>query len=597
MAIVGAVEIDLVARVARLQTDLDKATGLIKGFKDKSVQHFDGMSRAAENVGRTITAMVSVAGLSMLANFTKSVADETDQLINQAKYLGISTDKLSAFQHMALLAGVSAEGMTEALGKFSKNLGNAAEGTGPVADKIRSLGLSIEVLREMQPDEAFLQIGEAISKLSNSYERSAATTAIFGKSSIGLVNVFEKMPENISAAIAEVDKFHLSLSKEDEKKVQALDDAFDRLSQSIKGSARSLMVEFSGGIQAVVDFSSTAIANMAKDWTWGGPLLTAIMYAKKKMFDKEPDLSSGTIDRSGSGPVDAPKSAMATPGFTADQWQRILDESAKNHQALFGISDKYWQELQEKSGENYLLELDSVAMAQDAQVQVYRNHFANLDAEHAVHLEKWRADEEALNADMGAVWEAQLQNEERINSIRRQAQYATFGALADLLGQFAGKSKAAAQAQLLITKGISIFQIMAATHVAAAQALATTPPFPNFALASAVEGWGAAQVGLVAAGGIAQSVAIAKGGGSSFGGGSSGSGVGSPTTTPSGSSSSQPQQQQKTPIVFNISFNGAVLGTDVQEIVVNAMSDFVGKDGVFMLENSAQARTIAGATA
>ena len=464
----------------------------------------------------------------------------------------------------------------------------------------------------MLPDEAFLSIGEAISKMSSASDKAAATTAIFGRSSIGLINVFEKMPANLAEATAEIEHFGLSLSKQDEKKVQALDDSFDRLAQSIKGASRALVLEFADGIKTAVDASAEAPNLIAEGWRGlmfalkSGQLFTnktlqqlaeeSEIAAEKAMKPwqraerelaridaKKPNQATGAVD------------AVATPGFTADQWQRILDESAKNHQALFGISDKYWLDLQERSAENYLLELDSVAMAQDAQVEAYRNHFANLDAEHAVHLEKWRADEEALNADMGAVWERQQQNEERMNDMRWQAQSSTFAALADLMGQFAGKSKAAAQAQLLITKSIAIFDIIANSQRAAALAQATIPPPGGQALAASIMGWGYAQAGLVGVSAAVQSASIANGGGSSFNSGSSGSrgGGSSPATTPSGSSS-QPQQQQKTPIVIQVNVNGSILtDTAFNEVLRENLAEFFNKDGVLIQQNSAQARAIA----
>jgi hypothetical protein len=593
MAIVGAVEIDLVARVARLQSDLDKATGLIKGFKDKSVQHFDGMSRAAENVGRSITAMVSVAGLSMLANFTKNVADETDQLINQAKYLGISTDKLSAFQHMALLSGVSTESMTEALGKFSKNLGSAADGTGPVADKIRSLGLSIEKLQALAPDEAFLQIGEAIGKLSTSSEKAAATVAIFGRSSIGLVNVFDNVRGNLSDASDEVDKFHLSISKNDEAKIQALDDAFDRLGQSVKGASRSIVVEFADGLKKTVDFVSELIANRDK--------LLASPSKRLGIQLFEPYLSKGTIDRSGSGPVDSPKSAMASPGFTADQWQKVLNESEKNYQALYGISDKYWQQLLARSWEGYDKEIEAtnswyegelerIAIGQDSQIELYRNHYANLDAEHAVHLEKWRADEEALSMDMGAIWEAQQQNEERINQMRLNAQQAQFSSTASILGALSSLTEGHSKKEFQVSKAFARAQTIINTYAAATRHAAETPYPLSIAVVASDIAMGLANLNRINE--------TSFSGGGSIANSTGGAAGGTPTNgAASAPSSPTPQPQQPTPIHISINVNGSVVGVDLQEIIVNSLSDYVGKDGVFMNGDNAQARVIAQAAA
>ncbi len=595
MAIVGAVEIDLVARVARLQSDLEKATGLIKGFKDKSVQHFDGMSRAAENVGRTITAMVSVAGLSMISNFAKNVATSTDELINQAKYLGISADKLSAFQHMALLAGVSSEGMTSALGKFSKGLGDAADGTGPVADKIKSLGLSIETLRSMSPDEAFLQIGEAIGKLSSSSEKAAATTAIFGKSQIGLINVFDDMRGSLASAEKEVEKFRLSLSAEDQVKVQALDDSFDRLEQSIKGAGRSLVVDFADGLKSVVDFSANAVESMRKHWTLGGPLLVAIKLAKDMMQDRgvTPENGRGAIDRGGDAPA-----APAVAGLGKREWAQILKDSQENYDKLFeltgaslqkisgiqsvhfenfkSISDEAWQSILAQSAINYESEMMAIAIAQDSQVELYRNHKANMDAEHEVSLERWRMAEESHAMDMGAIWQKQQELETAALQNRLSITSNLLGSLSQLVGS---QGKAGFE----LSKKLAYAETIVSTYAAAQYAYFHQQKLGN--PVGAVVAAGAAIISGIARARAISATSFGGGGGAGAGGGgvptSGGSSPGSGTTTQSAASAGQTGGQSQ--ILVTVIVDGAVkLSQLADEYIIPIVQDRIANNDLVL---------------
>lgn len=119
----------------------------------------------------------------------------------------------------------------------------------------------------------------------------------------------------------------------------------------------------------------------------------------------------------------------------------------------------------------------------------------------------------------------------------QSAQASMFGALSDLLGVFAGESKAAAIAQITLNKGLALAQIIQNTAVAQMRALAELGPVAGSAASAKIGLMGRVQAGLVAATGLAQagSVGGGRGGAAASGIGAaaaSGGGMGeSPTQT------------------------------------------------------------------
>ncbi len=92
------------------------------------------------------------------------------------------------------------------------------------------------------------------------------------------------------------------------------------------------------------------------------------------------------------------------------------------------------------------------------------------------------------------------------------AAHEMYGAMGDLLGVFATRSKAAAIAQIALNKGLTIANVIQNTAAAATRALFELGPIAGPAAAAKIKAYGAAQVGLIAATGLAQ--AGAAGGGS-----------------------------------------------------------------------------------
>lgn len=105
-----------------------------------------------------------------------------------------------------------------------------------------------------------------------------------------------------------------------------------------------------------------------------------------------------------------------------------------------------------------------------------------------------------------------LQNE-------RSARESTVNAAVDLLNLFSDKSKAAAIAGIALSKATAIANVILSTTQASAAALAPPPlglgPIAGAPLAASIEAWGAAQIAVIAATGIAQAASSLSGSGGS----------------------------------------------------------------------------------
>jgi len=150
---------------------------------------------------------------------------------------------------------------------------------------------------------------------------------------------------------------------------------------------------------------------------------------------------------------------------------------------------------------------------------------------HEAETQLWAQNEADKSRLLQEGIDQRIAQEQAAAQIIQQTQSATFSAVGNLFGVFAAKSKAAALAQLAITKGYAIFEILARSKVAAAMAIG--PPLGPVAgapLAASITAWGVANAAAVGASGIAGAIQINQG---NFGAGSSttgGSGVGGSTT-------------------------------------------------------------------
>lgn len=155
-------------------------------------------------------------------------------------------------------------------------------------------------------------------------------------------------------------------------------------------------------------------------------------------------------------------------------------------------------------------------------------------------------------------YELERDLQSRINALREGAVNAGIG----LLQVFAAKHKAAAVAQILVNKGIAVAMAVQNTAAAATKALEIYGPTPlGFAMAGAAEAYGAVQIGLIAATGLAEIGATALSG--------TGGGAGV-VTGPSNSANLTSSPNEST----------GLAGADARSAVQVTINGFIGKDNL-----------------
>lgn len=205
--------------------------------RDKSVSAF-----------RDIGAVTVAAGAGIFA-LANSTAEYGDEVAETAMQIGISTSALQEFRAVGRTVGVTTEAMDTALGKFSVNLGKAAENGEKGRESFREMGLDLDQLIKLGPEKSMMKVAEAISRMPSHAKRAATAVEIFGKSGLGMLKI-------LSNGEQAVDGFYNSLgggydalakarqqirdtgsimSEEDIAKAGAYDDAMNRMKGTMLG--------------------------------------------------------------------------------------------------------------------------------------------------------------------------------------------------------------------------------------------------------------------------------------------------------------------------------------------------------------------------
>lgn len=235
MAIVASLDIVMRAITDQADSKLLKSANVLAKLKETLI----GAAAAWLSFNTAVRATTNVLeGLKRL-----------DDVAERADKLGMSVNALRAIGNAAELAGTDMENVVKALSKMQQTIGSAVGSSSEtVFDR---LGLSIQELVALRPEQQFLVLANAIMQLPTAAQQAAAAQEVFGKSARDMVLLFRDAPAAIGEASAFLQRFGGDVSSLDVSKVAAAQDAFDRLRQATQLAWEAMAVRFSPTLIAI----------------------------------------------------------------------------------------------------------------------------------------------------------------------------------------------------------------------------------------------------------------------------------------------------------------------------------------------------------
>lgn len=168
MQVVGQLSIEIMAGIARLQSDMDKAKRTVG----------DAVNKMKQVLG-TIGVGISVAGFASLIKSTVDIGDKFNDL---RKITGLTVEQLAGLEKAALLNGSSLDQVAKAIGIMSKNIVAGS-------DALQSLGISSKQANGefRSTNDVLLDVADRLSRMQDGVQKATLAQEIFGKSGRELI--------------------------------------------------------------------------------------------------------------------------------------------------------------------------------------------------------------------------------------------------------------------------------------------------------------------------------------------------------------------------------------------------------------------------
>jgi hypothetical protein len=170
-------------------------------YKQGLAQAEQAMDKFSANIGHGLKDLGKMfAGAfafeKIIGGFERSIS-EGAKFADLATRFGISASSIQKLGNAASLSGASVEDVASAMNKLAKNAGSAIGGNQKLQQTFQEIGLSVDDLVKMTPEQLFLKLSEAIHSGSLGSRDFAVAMELAGKNASVLMEVLRSGPEDI----------------------------------------------------------------------------------------------------------------------------------------------------------------------------------------------------------------------------------------------------------------------------------------------------------------------------------------------------------------------------------------------------------------
>jgi hypothetical protein len=214
----GSAYVELLVKDNRLLSGLASAGKRLQAF-----------GSAISGIG-TKLMLLGTAVTAPLTALTKAFAHGGAAMFDMTKRTGLSAEALSELGYAAAQTGSDLETVETGVKKMQKTLYAAANGSKSAAETFAALGLNVQEVMAMNPQQQFETIAKAISHIEDPTARTALAMQLFGRSGTSLLPLMQNLDELRAKAKA----LGLTTSSQSAASAKALEDAFTDLGRVTK---------------------------------------------------------------------------------------------------------------------------------------------------------------------------------------------------------------------------------------------------------------------------------------------------------------------------------------------------------------------------
>lgn len=226
-------------------TGLGAVQSAVGSLKDNII----GLGQAVIGIGGVYAG--TIGSVLMFANHAAEAADKIGDL--SARY-HIASKDLQVYGSLMEEAGAgSVDDAAASLGKLQKAMNEALHGGKEQAAAFQGIGISLEQLRGMKPDQVILRMADAFKGSERDLQKNAVLLQLMGRNGNAWMGIMDQGAASISERYAQMTADGRIFSDEQLQQADTFDKSWRRLQGTIEGIKNMFGLQLANALTSVID--------------------------------------------------------------------------------------------------------------------------------------------------------------------------------------------------------------------------------------------------------------------------------------------------------------------------------------------------------
>jgi len=255
----------------------DKGSATVRTATKSINDSLDTVDKKSSDITKSMktswTSLVSIIGAAGLGLAFKNLITDTigyaDQLGKLNTRLGVNVVNMDKLRQVADLSGVTFETLTMAIQRMTRRLVDAEAGGGPAADAIKELGINVKDLANLTPDQKFLAIADALSKVDDGSQRVALAFKLFDSEGVKVLQMLPGLADGLENITSNMSVEKAKAAEQFNDQMTQLREEFQQLALETLPLLNKLLKLFADNIGLIAGSALSLVGIKLAAWFWG----------------------------------------------------------------------------------------------------------------------------------------------------------------------------------------------------------------------------------------------------------------------------------------------------------------------------------------
>jgi hypothetical protein len=229
-----------------------------------TAQFSDGLKQAQSSADKfaavlkttmVAAAAAATAALGAIAVGVRSTLNTVDDMSKMAAKIGIPIEELSKLKYAADMSGVSLEGLQTSVSRLSRNMADAAKGTGAGAEAFKQVGISATKADGSlkSSSQVMAEIADKFAVMPDGAKKTALAMQLMGKSGADMIPLLNGGSAALNEMLVEAKELGLEISAKTGLAAEQFNDNISRMGYAVSGLTLGLTAALAPALVIVSD--------------------------------------------------------------------------------------------------------------------------------------------------------------------------------------------------------------------------------------------------------------------------------------------------------------------------------------------------------